>query len=150
MESELGTFFIQEKWFKQGTDKECQWETDVDLDLPCWMFLFLLGLLNSLCRVVGSLSIHWKHIHTTLYLNTSKILHLKFDWMVEICHLPSAHLSAPIFLIAVRLGFMANNRCFLPEQEFPLWKNQVAFIGGSGQAKLCCIGNEKQQPFYFV
>lgn len=147
MESELGTFFIQEKWFKQGTDKECQWETDVDLDLPCWMFLFLLGLLGSLCKVVGSLSIHWKHIHTTLYLSTSKIW---LNGWVEICSLPSAHLSAPIFLIAVRLGFMANNRYFLPEQEFPLWKCQIAFIGGSGEAKLCCIGNEEQQPFYFV
>lgn len=51
---------------------------------------------------------------------------------------PSAHLSTPLFisclhhpqsiphkyisfLIAVRLGFMVNNRFFLPVQEFPLW-----------------------------
>lgn len=102
------------------------------------------------------------YILTTLYLSTFNI---RLNAGVGICYFPSAHLSTPLcslsasasinytqlrfsFLIAVRLGFMVNNRFFLPVEEFPLWNSLVPLIGGSGEVKLSCIGKEEHQPFY--
>lgn len=74
-ESRVGTFFIQEKWIKWGTDEEGRWETDVDLDSLCLMFLFLWGLLNCLCRVVG----RPEHTLSTTFLQPCTCLLLEFN-----------------------------------------------------------------------
>ena len=39
---------------------------------------------------------------------------------------------------------MANNRLFLPGQEFPLWTGWAALIDGSGEVKLSCNVNEDE------
>lgn len=92
--SKLWAFFfsIQEKWTKWGTDEKGRWETDVDLDLLCLMFLFLRGLLNCLCKAVG------RPEHTTLSLPT---LYLPtFNIQVGISYFPSAHLSTAVFFLS--------------------------------------------------
>lgn len=107
------------------------------------------------------------YILTTLNLSAFNI---RLHAGIGICYLPSAHLSTPIFffflppsasinytplhfifLIVVRLGFMANNRFFLPVQECALWDCcGAALIGGSEEVNLSSIGSVEHQLLLFV
>lgn len=107
------------------------------------------------------------NVHRELHAHNSLPVcpYIRLDAGVGIRYFPSAYLSTPIFrpsasawinysqlafyfLIAVRSGFMANNRFFLPGQEFPLWTGWVALIDGSGEVKLSCNVNEEHQLLY--
>lgn len=151
-----------------GNGGESRWETDMDLDLLCLMFLFLWGLLNCLRRVVGrpdrTLRTTFSQPFTCLLLTFGKMLALK----VRSCYFQSAHLSSHYLFLSqsasinyIQLHFNLltcsyvtlsdKSRTFsLPVQEFPIWNLFNCFERRARKGNYPVSGKDRHQPFYLL